>query len=291
MIKRTDIVFFFDAWNSNPNGDPDNANSPRNVSVNNRGYVTDVCLKRKVRDAISLRHALPMFIEKDTVLADTKRAALASHSSTGDERTDLSEKSKLLCEKFFDVRAFGSVAGANKDSAAKAANVTGPVQFSPAQSVDPISILDLSITRCAAEDARDAKENKTMGSRSVVPYALYRANVFIDPHRAEKTGFDANDLDLFKEALCNLFEHDRASGRSGMTVRMVLAFEHECKFGTPGLNGLELVESIEVKKLVDDAARSFDDYSILIPDQASLPDGITLSIWKQPWKAGRKVAA
>jgi CRISPR-associated protein Csd2 len=275
-------VLIFDVKHGNPNGDPDRANAPRVDPYTGRGLVTPVCLKRKVRNYVALRMAgqdgYEIFIEEGAVLAD-KKAEVVKATKKGQDPT------QEMCRRYFDVRACGGLLSANQKAEAKTDSVTGPLQITFSQSVDQVHPQDHTITRCAAENQRENKENKTMGVHYAVPYGVYVAYDFIDPHRAKKTGFSVADLEILKEALANLFENERSTQRGAMSMRAIYAFEHDSVYGTPGANGLELLETVEVRRRAGvDVPQDFNDYETLLPSQDELPQGVTLQVWMEPFR-------
>jgi CRISPR-associated protein Csd2 len=278
-IKKTDFILIFDVRNGNPNGDPDRANAPRTDRHTGHGLVTPVCLKRKIRNYVSRRMAgvdgYQIYIEKDAVLGERKAAVVKENPK---------DPAKEMCRRYYDVRLCGGLLSANKNSESKADSITGPLQITFAESIDKVMVDDHTITRCAAENAREGKDNKTMGVHHTVPYGLYVAYGFLDPVRAAQTGLSLDDIELLKEACENLFENDRSTQRGTMAMRAIYAFEHECPNGTRRANGVELLESIQIRRREGVVhPRSFSDYEVTVPTQNDLPKGVTIQVWKEPF--------
>lgn len=242
LTNRHDFLLLFEVTNGNPNGDPDAGNMPRIDPNSNRGIVTDVCLKRKIRNFVELFPAVResdvangfnILIKQGAVIeTEQKPAVTAAKDKENNAQLDGSceaEKAKnWLCREFYDIRAFGGVLGVGDEVMKGSAfgQVRGPVQFSFGQSVDPITPLEISITRCAVTAEKDKDKERTMGNKHIVPYALYLAKGYVSPAFAERTGFTQTDLDLFFQALSGMFEHDRSAARGEMIVRGIYDFEH-----------------------------------------------------------------
>lgn len=278
MNHRYDFVYLFDCKDGNPNGDPDAANSPRIDPQDMHGLVSDVCLKRKVRNFVLLaKNTAPgygIFVQQGSVLND--RIAEA-HKALGHEVDHKSEKKKAsrdqvgaaraeMCKRFFDVRTFGAV----MSTGANAGQVRGPVQLSFSRSLDPILPLDLSITRMAVTEAKEADSpNQTMGRKNLIPYGLYRCHGFISAHLARETGFGEDDLALFWQSLTQMFDHDRSASRGTMAPQRLIAFKHQSALGNAPAH--KLFERVAVQRKSSVAvARSFADYEVQV-DKAGLP--------------------
>ena len=287
MNHRYDFVYLFDCKDGNPNGDPDAANAPRIDPQDMHGLVSDVCLKRKVRNFVLLaKEAAPgygIFVQQGSVLND--RIAEA-HKSLGHEVDPKSEKKKAsreqvgasrleMCKRFFDVRTFGAV----MSTGANAGQVRGPVQLSFSRSVDPILPLDLSITRMAVTEAKEADSpNQTMGRKNLIPYGLYRCHGFISAHLARETDFSEADLELFWQALTQMFDHDRSASRGTMAPQKLIIFKHATALGNAPAH--KLFERVRIEMNPDlrsngNAARSFADYQVSI-NREGLPQGVEL---------------
>jgi CRISPR-associated protein Csd2 len=276
ITTRYDFVYLFDCKDGNPNGDPDAANSPRIDPQDMHGLVSDVCLKRKIRN-FALLKGQSIFVQQGSVLNESIQQAHTDlgHDVDGKKKTATRPQVGLarteMCKKFYDVRTFGAV----MSTGANAGQVRGPVQISFSRSIDPILPLDLSITRMAATEAKDADTpNQTMGRKNLIPYGLYRCHGFISANLAQETGFTTADLDLFWEALAMMFDHDRSASRGTMAPQALLVFEHATPLGNAPAHKLFERVKIAAKPGVT-AARSFADYDLVI-DDAKLPTGIKL---------------
>ncbi len=306
--NRHDILILFDVTQGNPNGDPDAGNMPRIDPNTNKGIVSDVCLKRKVRNYVELfppkrngaaSNGFNIMVTQGAVLERTISKAMKTakeESGKDASKETLQEKTvKWLCREFYDIRAFGGVLGVGEEAMKGSAfgQVRGPVQFTFAQSYHPITPLEITITRCAVTKEEDKEKERTMGQKHIVPYALYAAKGYVSPPFAERTGFTTDDLDLLFEALNNMFEHDRSAARGEMVVRGIYDFEH---VGTQGPNNAEqnkrearlgcyhahkLFEGIKVK-LTDgkEFPASFSDYHPVTCDwtEETLPKGVVLNL-------------
>ena len=289
--NRYDFVFFFDVKNGNPNGDPDAGNMPRIDPDTSRGIVSDVCLKRKIRNYVDLvkgeeiddpdvaegELGYKIYVQEAAVLNDRNRKAYVHYDmkpaskKLPKAKEDQIKVTKFMCDNFFDIRAFGAVMTTDVNCG----QVRGPLQLCFAESVDPVLPLEMSITRMAVTNEKDAEKEKTMGRKQYVPYGLYRAEGFISAALAEKTGFSQEDLDLFFEALMNMFENDRSAARGLMASRKLFAFKHESKLGNAPAH--KLFDAVSVKRLIGDGAeaRAFSDYEIVV-DRAAIPEGVEL---------------
>ncbi len=289
--KRYDFVFFFDVKDGNPNGDPDAGNLPRTDAETGMGLVTDVCLKRKVRNYVQMTHPqkdeenpqppMSIFVREKAVL---NRAIVTAWDEankgktikTAEEKRKAEESTrKRMCEKFYDIRIFGAVlATSDKEKDGETdddkklrktgGQVRGPVQLTFARSVEPIVALEHSITRMAVTNERDLEKERTMGRKYTVPYGLYRAHGFVSAHLAEQTEFSQEDLDLFWKSMQEMFEHDHSAARGLMCTRKLVVFEHKTAFGNKPAH--ELFERVTWKRTNDETkpAREFTDYDILL---------------------------
>ncbi len=298
LTNRHDIYLLFEVTNGNPNGDPDAGNMPRIEPNTGRGIVSDVCLKRKVRNYIEMfrpernGNAFEIFIKSGDALEKAiTRAELANENNA-------SETVKWLCREFYDIRAFGGVlsTGSGVMKGSSYGQVRGPVQFTFSQSFHPINPLDITITRCVATATKDEEKERTMGSKFVVPYGLYAAKIYISPAFAERTGFTNHDLDVLFEALGNMFEHDRSAARGEMVVRGVYDFEHvgtqhenngeankrEARLGCAHAHKLFEGITVDLKKDADgnylkEFPESFADYEVACNwTDETLPKGVRL---------------
>jgi len=267
--KRYEFVYLFDVKNGNPNGDPDAGNLPRIDPETGHGIVTDVCLKRKVRNYIDMtnegKECCNIYVKEKAVLSERRKPAYeADEVKKAKSTADKIEKARQwMCKNFYDVRTFGAVMSTKENNCGQ---VRGPVQIAFAQSIDPITSLEATITRMAVETPREAQsqegDNRTMGRKAYIPYGLYRVHGFISAPFARQTGFSEDDLDLFWEALMNMFDHDRSAARGEMAARKLIVFEHESELGNAPAH--KLFELVEVRKKNDGPPRSFDDYEIVV---------------------------
>jgi CRISPR-associated protein Csd2 len=284
-----DIVFLFDVVDGNPNGDPDADNAPRIDPITQNGLVTDVCLKRKLRNYVVARKSgetpNAIFVTDGAILAATKQAAYVALGQKVEMVGDKVKRSgpvidsvrQYMCANYWDIRTFGAVM--NTD--VPAGTVRGPVQLTFARSISPIDPSLWTITRMAVETDKEAKDhafdNKTMGRKYTVPYALYRAHMFITPGDAAKTGFNSNDLKLLRDGLNMMFETDRASGRGLMTMRAIQVFHHDCALGRAQAG--RLFDRITVKLNAGRETPScFADYTVDI-QKTAMPEGVTMEDW------------
>lgn len=280
VIKnRYEFVVLFDVENGNPNGDPDAGNMPRIDPETSFGIVTDVCLKRKIRNYVELAQegeaGYNILIKADKAL-NTKFTAAYKElglktGQKGKNIENVAAAQKYCCENYFDVRAFGAVMSTGNDPCGI---VRGPIQINFAKSVDPVYPQDITITRQArtTEERQETGENE-MGKKSVIPYGLYRAEGYISAMLAQKvTGFSEEDLELFWNAVINMFEHDRSAARGKMTMRKLYIFKHDNVLGNAPAS--VLFDKITVAKRAEVAiTRKFSDYEIIV-DQ-NMPEGIT----------------
>ena len=288
ITRRYDFVLLFDVTNGNPNGDPDAGNLPRLDPETNQGLVTDVCLKRKIRNYVqTAKGELPgydIYVKERGVLNQQHQRAYKALDLKSEpkrlpkEEEKARELTRWMCTNFFDVRTFGAV----MTTEINCGQVRGPVQFAFGRSIDPIVPLEISITRMAVTNDKDAErqdDNRTMGRKFIVPYGLYRAHGFISPSLAgdarKGTGFSEDDLALLWEALIGMFEVDRSAARGEMATRGLYAFEHESPLGNAPAHLLFERVAVEKKRDVEGPARKFSDYAVAV-DIADLPAGVTL---------------
>lgn len=283
---RYEFVYLFDVTNGNPNGDPDAGNLPRLDPETNCGLVTDVALKRKIRNFVTLdKDGSPGFAiymrEKAVLNNQHKRAYAALEIKPEDKKLPKDEArareiTAWMCTNFFDVRTFGAV----MTTGINAGQVRGPVQLAFATSVEPVLPLEISITRMAVTTEKEAEaqsgDNRTMGRKHIVPYGLYRAHGFISAKLAERTGFSDDDLQLFWNALINMFEHDRSAARGEMAARKLIVFQHESAMGNAPAH--VLFDAVKVRRdedTEDRPARNFSDYRVSV-DADAIPKGVTV---------------
>jgi CRISPR-associated protein Csd2 len=313
LSNRYDFVLLFDVSKGNPNGDPDAGNLPRLDPETNHGLVSDVSLKRKVRNYVEFvkngAAGFNIYVQEGTILNEQHRKAYLAERP-GDEKAAKDSKlnpknddeanrlRSFMCANFFDVRAFGAV----MSTGINCGQVRGPVQLTFANSVEPIVPQEISITRMAAtneaekkqraeggEEGNERTDNRTMGRKHIVPYGLYRAHGFVSAKLAERTGFSEIDLGLLREALVTMFEHDRSAARGEMATRKAIAFKHVNALGKAPAHAL--FERVRIGRSIDGEfrtidrrldnhppARQFSDYIVEI-DRDGLPDGVEIIEW------------
>lgn len=311
VSNRHDILVLFDVAQGNPNGDPDAGNMPRIEPNSNRGIVSDVCLKRKIRNYFNLiepqrtryyrqgmeyEQGYAILVQQGTVLNNEIKRGIDAATEEMDAKADKSDKAeaamKWLCREFYDVRTFGAVLSTGEDIMKGSAygQVRGPVQFTFGQSFHPVIPLEITVTRCAVTKEEDAAKERTMGHKHIIPYALYAAKCYISPPFAERTGFTTHDLDLFFEALNEMFTHDRSAARGEMVVRAIYDFEHvgsqhpnnaeqnskEARLGC--YHAHKLFEGVKVAlKAGKEFPESFADYEVVSTwSEETLPPGVIL---------------
>lgn len=290
--KRHDFVLLFDVTDGNPNGDPDAGNLPRVDPETMQGLVTDVCLKRKVRNYVNTTSDNRIYVQNRGILAAEQKKAYEAIAAKEGKKVEPSDSPnedarKWMCETYYDVRMFGAVmtTGKTKESKKKwnCGQVRGPVQFTFARSIDPIIPLDLSITRVALTNADDAggqeDDDKAasgqMGRKALLPYGLYKAYGFFTPSFAEDTGAQTPDLEIFWKALQNMWDLDRSASRGMMACRGIYVFSHDDKYGKASAQSL--LERVQVSRKDDvESPRSFGDYFVRVND-AGIPEGVTLT--------------
>lgn len=290
--NRYDFVLIFDVQDGNPNGDPDAGNLPRVDAETGCGLVTDVCLKRKVRNYVMLK-GQDVFVKEKAVLnrliedayktlgvdlskppADEKDGKKRNEEGVGQGK-EVERARDEMCRKFYDIRTFGAV----MSTGANAGQVRGPVQLTFGRSVERIVSLEHSITRMAVateeEAAKQSGDNRTMGRKNTVPYGLYVAHGFISAHLAAQTKFTEDDLNLLWDALKNMFEHDRSAARGLMATQKLIVFKHTGALGNAPAHKLFDLVKIERANGSDKPARSFADYRVTI-DRAQIPQDVEL---------------
>lgn len=314
LNNRIEFVYYFDVKNGNPNGDPDMGNMPRTDPGTQRGLVTDVCLKRKIRNFVALtkegQAGHDIFVREKAILnrliqepyavdAATKAAFEAYQAWQKNKKLPKPERHpedlacSWMCKTYFDVRTFGAVMStggkddtpdSDKESKLRktAGQVRGPVQIGFAESIEAIQPLPVSITRMAVATEGEAEkqhgDNRTMGEKTIVPYALYRCHGFISPHFARRTGFGEADLTLLWQALINMFDHDHSAARGEMNARRLITFRHDSDIGNaPAHKLFDLVTTQRADGLDKQPARGFGDYVIAF-DEARVPAGVTAEV-------------
>jgi CRISPR-associated protein Csd2 len=290
---RHDFVLLFDILDGNPNGDPDGGNLPRTDPETMAGLVTDVCLKRKVRNYVDLvgGDESPNLIyiqNKGIALNDMNARAYKDldikATGTKQQRDDVDKARQWMCKNFYDIRMFGAV----MTTGVNCGQVRGPIQLTFARSIDPIMPLDIAITRIAITKPEDAKvevseggkgeggKTTEIGRKAMIPYGLYRGQGFYAPHLAAQTGVTEADLQLFWDALLGMWEMDRSASRGLMAPRGLYVFSHESKLGNAPAHKLFDLVTTKLKN-PNQPPRRFSDYERIDVDEAKLPQGVTLS--------------
>ena len=277
--NRYDFVLLFDVKNGNPNGDPDAGNLPRIDPETGHGIVTDVCLKRKIRNYTELikneQAPYHIYVQEKAVLTERRAPAYDAVADENDKATKISKARAWMCRNFYDVRTFGAVMSTKENNCGQ---VRGPVQLAFSQSIDPIVSLEASITRMAVEtrkesDAQDG-DNRTMGRKTYIPYGLYRLHGFISAPLAAQTGFSEKDLAHFWDALINMFDHDRSAARGEMATQKLIVFKHQSELGSAPAH--KLFDLVQVCRKDDSKPpRGFSDYTVSI-EKSALPRGVEL---------------
>lgn len=288
VIKnRYEFTVLFDVENGNPNGDPDAGNMPRIDPETGYGLVTDVCLKRKIRNCVETmcedKSGYKIYIKEGVPLNDSDNTA---YEALGTDDKKIKELKKddpdvdkkicqFMCQNFFDIRAFGAVMTTFVKAALNCGQVRGPVQLGFARSIDPIVTQEVTITRVAITTKKDAENKSTeMGRKYIVPYALYRVDGYISANLARKvTGFSEEDLSLLWKAIINMFEYDHSAARGNMAVRELIVFKHDSELGNAP--AYKLFDTISVKRKDGViAARNYSDYEVNVAED-KLPEGVT----------------
>lgn len=306
--NRYDFVFLFDVKDGNPNGDPDFDNMPRTDEETNHGLVTDVCIKRKIRNYVQLLKELKapydIFIREGNVLNPLiKQMRNVADKEEDDEKEAVAKGRMKMCEQYYDIRTFGAVMSTGEEKADGDSNddvnadggkgkkskekgtkkkikglgvVRGPVQLTFARSIDPVDAKSHSLTRCCVTTTDDDKEGKTntIGNKNTVSYGLYRMHGFISATDAAKTGFSEEDKELLFEAIINAFENDHAAARGEMNPSALIVFKHESPLGNARAGQLFELVNVEKKEGIE-YPRSFGDYTVSI-DKAGLPANVTV---------------
>lgn len=280
--NRYDFVILFDVENGNPNGDPDAGNMPRVDPETGYGLVTDVCLKRKIRNYVETlkedAHGYRIYIKDGTPLNRSDNEAIAALGIKEDlkaaKKADPGIDRKLqqyMCESYFDIRTFGAVMTTFVKGALNCGQVRGPVQLTFARSIDPVVPQEVTITRVAITTEADAENKGTeMGRKHIIPYALYRAEGYVSANLARKTtGFSEEDLQLLWQAILNMFENDHSAARGKMAVRELIVFKHDSELGNAP--AYKLFEKVQVEKRVE-VPRQYGDYNVSVSDD--LPEGV-----------------
>ena len=279
IANRYEFVLLFDVENGNPNGDPDAGNMPRIDPETGHGLVTDVCLKRKIRNHVALAkewaEGFNIYVQEKAVLNNTNEMAYKAFELKSESKKlpknieDAQKVTGWMCTNFYDIRSFGAV----MTTEVNCGQVRGPVQLAFAKSVEPILSQEISITRMAVTKKEDLEKERTMGRKHIVPYGLYVAHGFVSAALAEKTGFSEEDLELLWNALINMFEHDRSAARGMMSSQKLYVFKHRDKLGNAPAH--KLFDLIDIKRVEgsEGPARSFKDYVVTV---GSVPDGVEI---------------
>jgi CRISPR-associated protein Csd2 len=289
-MNRYDFVYLFDITDGNPNGDPDAGNLPRLDPETGQGLITDVCLKRKVRNYVELvkgnEENFGIYVKERAILNQQHEKAYTATGIKQEKQKLPKEEAKArqltawMCQNFFDIRAFGAV----MTTEVNCGQVRGPIQFGFSRSIDPIVTLECAVTRCAVTNDKDLEKERTMGRKFSIPYGLYRVHGYFNPHLADGdrgTGFNEADLALFKQALNQMFEFDRSAARTNMKPCRCIAFKHDSSLGNARSDQLFSRVIVNLKASLreqDKPARAFDDYDVKIND-VDLPVGISIEHW------------
>ncbi|MBF7054567.1 type I-C CRISPR-associated protein Cas7/Csd2 [Halomonas sp. KAO] len=284
IANRYEFVLLFDVTNGNPNGDPDAGNLPRLDPETNQGLVTDVCLKRKIRNYVALEQegnaGYAIYMQEKSVLNNQHKKAYEALGIEPEAKKLPKDQAKAreltawMCANFFDVRTFGAVMTTEVNSG----QVRGPVQMAFATSIDPVVPMEVSITRMAVTNEKDLEKERTMGRKHIIPYGLYRVHGYISAKLGERTGFTEDDLELLWRALINMFEHDRSASRGEMSARKLIVFKHENPMGNAPAH--TLFDRVQVKRVegeTDTPARYYSNYAVTV-DRDELPSGITIDV-------------
>lgn len=280
LTHRYDFVLFFDVENGNPNGDPDAGNMPRIDPETGHGLVTDVCLKRKIRNYVELaqegKTGFRIYVQEKAVLNQRNAEAYTALNLKQEAKKlpkddkDAQALTRWMCDNFYDIRAFGAV----MSTEVNCGQVRGPVQLTFARSAEPVVPSEVSITRMAVTNEKDRENERTMGRKFIVPYGLYRAEGFISAPLAEKTGFSEDDAELLWEALINMFEHDHSAARGKMSSRKLVVFRHEKRMGNAPAQAL--FDLVLCSRVTEGPARSFADYRIEVSSET--PEGVSVEV-------------
>lgn len=279
IANRYEFVLLFDVENGNPNGDPDAGNMPRIDPETGHGLVTDVCLKRKIRNHVALAkegaEGFNIYVQEKAVLNNTNEMAYKAFELKSESKKlpknieDAQKVTGWMCANFYDIRSFGAV----MTTEVNCGQVRGPVQLAFAKSVEPILSQEISITLMAVTKKEDLEKERTMGRKHIVPYGLYVAHGFVSAALAEKTGFSEEDLELLWNSLINMFEHDRSAARGMMSSQKLFVFKHRDKLGNAPAH--KLFDLIDIKRVEgsEGPARSFKDYVVTI---GTVPEGVEI---------------
>lgn len=286
--NRYDFVFYFDVENGNPNGDPDAGNMPRIDPETGIGIVSDVCIKRKIRNYVDLvrgdeaagDQGYRIYVQEGAVLnVRNKEAYVRNELEPVSKKLPKAEEDRrkvtqFMCDNFYDIRTFGAV----MTTEVNCGQVRGPVQLCFSESAEPVLPQEMSITRMAVTNEKDIEKERTMGRKQYVPYGLYRLEGFVSASLAAKSGFSSADLDLLWEALMNMFECDRSAARGLMTSRKLIVFKHDSMLGNAPAH--RLFDLVSARRVTDGPARRYGDYAIEI-DEAAVPEGVSVEVYDE----------
>nr|WP_321271525.1 type I-C CRISPR-associated protein Cas7/Csd2 [uncultured Tolumonas sp.] len=279
LNHRYEFVYLFDVKDGNPNGDPDAGNMPRIDVETGQGLVTDVCLKRKVRNYIGIikgeEPPFEIYVKEKAVLNrnnDRAYKALKLKPESKKLPKDIEEAKNLtawMCHNFFDIRTFGAVMTTEINTG----QVRGPIQLNFSRSIDPVVSAEHSITRMAVTNEKDLEKERTMGRKFTIPYGLYRCHGYVSAHLAKQTGFSESDLELFWQALINMFDYDRSASHGEMSACRLYVFKHVNILGNAPAR--KLFDCVDVKKSSEGPARNFNDYKVIVHED-NLPSGVEI---------------
>lgn len=288
--KRHDAILLFDVTDGNPNGDPDAGNLPRVDPETMHGITTDVCLKRKVRNFVDIKHGelefykiyvqegavlnerhARAYLNNDNIKSSLKKDDKGVYKTDSPRREAIDQARAWMCANFYDIRMFGAV----MSTGVNCGQVRGPVQITFARSIDPITPIDVSITRMAVTKEEERDKERTMGRKSIVPYGLYRAHIFFSPHLACDTGVQQNDLEIFWNALIHMWDVDHSAARGMMACRGLYIFSHEHALGNVPAHQLFQLLSVQRKNQVA-PPRCFEDYAVQLLED-DVPQGVHLT--------------
>lgn len=280
LENRYEFVLLFDVKDGNPNGDPDAGNLPRTDAETGNGLVSDVCLKRKIRNFIALtqngKSGYDIYVAEKAILTNQQKKAYEAKSlddKNGNKADNVKTAQDWMCKNFFDIRSFGAVMSLKEYNCGQ---VRGPVQMTFARSIDPVVSSEHAITRMAVATEKEANDqsgdNRTMGRKFTVPYGLYRENGFINPFFADQTGFGEDDLALLWDVLKSMFDLDRSAARGLMSSRKLIVFKHKDKLGNAPAS--VLFDAVKIEKKADvEVPRDFSDYTVTV-DKSKIPEGV-----------------
>ena len=283
--NRYEFVYLFDVENGNPNGDPDAGNMPRIDPETNYGIITDVCLKRKIRNFVEIakNRVKPndIYVQEKAILTNKQGQAYEVEEVKKAEGGDKIAKARdWMCRNFFDIRTFGAVMSLKENNCGQ---VRGPVQMNFARSIEPVTPLEITITRMAVATEKEAKsqdgDNIPNRRKNILPYGLYRTEGYISAHLANQTHFNEDDLELLWQALINMFDHDHSAARGKMSARVLVAFKHDSTLGNAPAHTL-LGRLKVIRESNGKPARAYTDYKVTL-DEVNMPKGVTVE--KKLW--------